>query len=332
MRLSALYSLLLAFGTAGCAIRPGTLLERRGDEIMVCGQLFHTGTPVVLWTDPGGYDAYRVENRFGPAAATQPQEPRYGTWRRNLSPEVEQRVKAHGWDLPSLQSQVDLFVIHYDVCGTSRQCFKVLQDARHLSVQFMLDLDGTIYQTLDCKERAWHASEYNDRSVGVEIANIGAYPVAPATATQPTVIPATLRQWYGGGCGCCGQCPWPIVTLPPAYGDGGIRTPDFVARPARPVPVVGLIHGQLLMQYDLTPQQYDALIRLTATLSQVLPRIRLAVPRDPLDRPRTDLVTAEEMKGYSGLVGHYHLTQRKTDPGPALNWDRVLDGARKALR
>ena len=43
---------------------PGTPLPRAGDEIMVAGQLFHTGAPVVLWTDPGGYDAYRTERRF----------------------------------------------------------------------------------------------------------------------------------------------------------------------------------------------------------------------------------------------------------------------------
>ena len=44
----------------------GEPLARRGDEIVVCGQLFHTTAPVVLWTDPGGYDAYRVERRFVP--------------------------------------------------------------------------------------------------------------------------------------------------------------------------------------------------------------------------------------------------------------------------
>src|SRR5690242_2873266 len=43
-----------------------TPLVRSGDEIVVCGQYFHTNTPVVLWTDPGGYDAYRVERRFAP--------------------------------------------------------------------------------------------------------------------------------------------------------------------------------------------------------------------------------------------------------------------------
>ena len=39
----------------------GERLPRRGDEIVVCGQLYHTTTKVVLWIDPGGFDAYRVE-------------------------------------------------------------------------------------------------------------------------------------------------------------------------------------------------------------------------------------------------------------------------------
>src|SRR5262245_10647623 len=46
--------------------RPGTFAPRRGDEIVVAGQFFHTGTRIVLWMDPGGYDAYRVERRFSP--------------------------------------------------------------------------------------------------------------------------------------------------------------------------------------------------------------------------------------------------------------------------
>src|SRR5437016_14636830 len=44
----------------------------------------------------------------------------------------------------------------------------------------MLDLDGTIYQTLDLKERAWHATTSNSRSIGIEIANLGAFPPAQA--------------------------------------------------------------------------------------------------------------------------------------------------------
>src|SRR5215469_5720942 len=53
-------------GGAATAADPnvGQRVERRGDEIVACGQLFHTTAPVVLWLDPGGYDAYRTEPRF----------------------------------------------------------------------------------------------------------------------------------------------------------------------------------------------------------------------------------------------------------------------------
>ena len=30
-----------------------------------------------------------------------------------------------------------------------------------------------------------------------------------------------------------------------------------------------------------------------------------------------------------GLLGHYHNQANKVDPGPAFQWDRVVDGARK---
>ena len=58
---------LPALGLAGCTTsKPGTMASRKGDEIVVAGHFVHTGTPVVTWMDPGGYDAYRVERRFSP--------------------------------------------------------------------------------------------------------------------------------------------------------------------------------------------------------------------------------------------------------------------------
>ncbi len=176
----------------------GERLPCVGDEIVVCGQLFHTTTPVVLWMDPGGYDAYRVERRFAPyeqSSWERSQElvevlespNRYNLRESLLTPAEMERVRGGGWDLKLLQDKVDQFVIHYDVCGTSQTCFKVLQDMRGLSVHFMLDIDGTIYQTLDLKERAWHATKSNSRSIGIEIANIGAYPPDDMRA---------LNQWY----------------------------------------------------------------------------------------------------------------------------------------
>lgn len=312
--------LLTWIATSGCAPRPGEPLRRQGDEIVAAGQLFHTGTPVVLWFDPGGYDAYRGHRHFKPTE-TMPSSPvapgnpnRYGS-RRNLPEDLAARVESEGWTLENLQEAVDQFVIHYDACGTSRRCFEILHDVRGLSVQFMLDVDGTIYQTLDLKERAWHAGTANDRSVGIEIANIGAY-----------ADTKTLDKWYAKD-----ESGWPYVTFPDWIGEPGIRTPDFVARPARRDPVEGTINGRHRIQYDYTDEQYEALIKLTATLVRVLPKIELEVPRDENGEIRTDAFTKEELAAWSGLLGHQNVTSGKSDPGPAFDWERLLTGTRREL-
>src|SRR3954452_21604960 len=114
----------------GCASRPrpGDLLRRSGDEIVVCGQLFHTGAPVILWTDPGGYDAYRTEPRFPTTAPTT----RAAMMQAHFNRRIES-VAPEQWTLPRLQQTVDQFVIHCDACGSSRKCFEVLHDQRGLS-------------------------------------------------------------------------------------------------------------------------------------------------------------------------------------------------------
>jgi len=256
----------------------GDRLARKGDEIIVCGQLIHTTTPVVTWMDPGGYDAYRVERRFAPAeesavekakAKTDPPRTttRFGLRRGNLSPEQVERVRGGGWDLPLLQQTVDQFVIHYDACGTSRKCFEVLQDERGLSVQFMLDIDGTIYQTLDLKEAAWHATKANGRSIGIEIANIGAF--SPGGIDSPRVA-----RWY----------------------------------------------------------KADAsLIKLTAALCKTFPKLRCDYPRDAQGKLLPAKLADDAYNQYNGILGHYHVQTNKIDPGPAFQWDRLIEGSRTLM-
>lgn len=303
---------------------PGDRLERLGDEIVVAGQYFHTGSPVVLWTDPGGYDAYRVERRFARAeesawdsikdAIRTPN--RYGQ-RRTDDPELNERVRGGGWTLEELGAVVDQFVLHYDVSGTSRTCFRVLHDMRGLSIHFMIDIDGTIYQTLDVKERAWHATIANDRSVGVEIAHIGAYPSLDA---RP------LTEWYGPDANGRTR-----ITVPERFGDGGVRTPGFVGYPARPGPVTGSINGSDLIMWDFTPEQYDALIRLTAALHRALPAIELDYPRTPSGGVVDRVLDPDEFRSFRGVLGHWHVQRNKIDPGPALDWDKVISGARELV-
>jgi N-acetyl-anhydromuramyl-L-alanine amidase AmpD len=303
---------------------PGEEVQRHPDEIIVAGQRFRTGTPVVLWTDPGGYDAYRVDKRFVEFDQRShedwetPGDPqRYNIRNHNMTPEQVEARRGGNWTLEQLQEVVDQFVIHYDVCGTSRRCFDVLHDHRHLSVHFMLDLDGTIYQTLDLKERAWHAGHANSRSVGIEIANMGAY---ADSETKP------WDRWITTD--AQGRA---VYTVPNTLDRSSIRTPDFTAYPATPTPVVGEIQGRELEQYDLTPQQYHALIRLTATLHEVLPKIELQAPRDPDGRVVPHTLSMSRQDAHRGLIGHYHLTDMKVDPGPAFDWDRVIDGAKQLV-
>ncbi|MFQ5506497.1 MAG: N-acetylmuramoyl-L-alanine amidase, partial [Planctomycetota bacterium] len=247
---------------------------------------------------------------------TQPEGARYGSFRRGLAPDLERRVRRRGWRLEELGEVVTQFVIHYDVCGTSRQCFKVLHDRRGLSVHFMLDVDGTLYQTLDLKERAWHAAVANDRSIGIEIANIGAY-----GSPDDDVLEAWYRRDSDGL----------RIEFPEWMKDTGIRSAGFVARPARERLIEGEVHERKYYQYDFTSAQYRALAHLVAALTRIFPKLRLDYPRTKDGGHHWGVLSKEGLAAYTGLLGHYHVTTRKRDPGPAFDWDRLLREA-EALR
>jgi hypothetical protein len=70
------------------------------------------------------------------------------------------------------QRKIRYFVNHWDVCLSAASCARVL-GKRGISVHFLIDNDGTIYQTLDMQHAAFHAgsSRTNRASVGVEISN-----------------------------------------------------------------------------------------------------------------------------------------------------------------
>ncbi|MBI5382533.1 MAG: N-acetylmuramoyl-L-alanine amidase [Opitutae bacterium] len=323
--------LALAFGllvAPGCRTAPRTFTHRKGDEIVVAGQLFHTGTRVITWMDPNGYDAYRIERRFsryeesswGKTVETGkgPTVPnRYSLRASGLTPEQIERVRGGGWDLPALQQVVDQFVIHYDAAGISKTCFKILHDMRGLSVHFLLDVDGTVYQTLDLKERAWHATSSNDRSIGIEIANLGAYQPAKAQI---------LEEWYPRD--AQGR---PVLQVPAKIGDPMIYRKDYVVRPARPELIRGNVQGTDLVQYDYTPAQYAALVKLTAALCKLFPRIACDYPRDADGKLVLKKLPDETLKTFGGVIGHFHIQTNKVDPGPAFQWDWVIEGARREL-
>lgn len=249
-----LLALLLLFGCAGAGRRGAGGEEtaaNEGRQIVVDGRRVDAGTRVVLWTESSGFRAT---------------------------------------DFGARKGAVRQIVLHYDAAGTSAQCFKVLE-RRGLSVHFMVDLDGTVYQTCDTSVRAYHAGTFNDGSVGIEIANVGAY------ASR-----AELGRL------------WPV---PP-----GVARPARVPPPARPGPLRGRIHGRDLWQQDYTEEQYEALGALVAALCRGL--------QVPAEAP-TEKGVIRSPEAWRGIVGHYHLTTQKTDPGPAFDWDRFLGRVRRNL-
>jgi N-acetyl-anhydromuramyl-L-alanine amidase AmpD len=281
-----------------------------GESIVVCGERIPIGAPVVLWTDPGGYSAYSTELRFPEAAPARVVSGlRYRPGREGVPAEGDCRARLAG--------AIDLLVVHYDACGTSRRCFEVLHDRRGLSAHFLLDLDGTLYQTRDLADTAWHARQANPRSVGVEIANIGAYPAGQASP---------LEEWYGE------DERGVRVTLPSRLDDGGLRTPGFVARPAREGRIEGPVQGELLEMHDYTPEQYESLAHLAAALCRLFPAIEPDAPRGTDGAVRGDALAEGELRAFQGILGHLHVSAEKQDPGPAFDWEGFLARVRQLLR
>src|SRR5205807_90694 len=109
------------------------------------------------------------------------------------------------------------------------------------------------------KEGAWHATKANGRSIGIEIANIGTF--KDATSKE-------VSRWYSKDSGGRTRINLPEASMVPTHPAGAEPL-----RPSRDVPVSGNIQGEDLSQYDLTPQQYESLIKLTATLCKTFPKI-----------------------------------------------------------
>jgi N-acetyl-anhydromuramyl-L-alanine amidase AmpD len=64
----------------------------------------------------------------------------------------------------------------------------------------------------------------------------------------------------------------------------------------------------------------------------VLPNIKCAYPADDAGKPLTDKLPDDQLPTYQGLLGHYHIQKNKVDPGPAFQWEYVVEEARKRMR
>jgi len=140
-------------------------------SIIICGQRFDVGQKVVTFEDDPSVSAY-TPHRTDKPSEVPPFAPAKGMagavrrWR-------QRGLIGADRSLPRLQQVLRQFVIHHDGCMDSRSCFHVLHNERGLSVHFLIDNDGTIFQTLDLVDCAFQAAGVNEISVGVELSNRG---------------------------------------------------------------------------------------------------------------------------------------------------------------
>lgn len=71
--------------------------------------------------------------------------------------------------------------------------------------------------------------------------------------------------------------------------------------------------------------------RLTAALCKALPAIKCDYPRDERGRLVLKKLPDEQLASFQGVLGHFHIQTNKTDPGPALQWDYLIQRARRLM-
>ncbi len=273
--------------------------------MIVAGERIPVDVPVVTFRDPGGFDA-RVRHRWFRPESVLPSSPAAGC-DTPARAGARRGVPGASTTLAHLRERLTQFVIHYDVAVTSRNCFKVLHDVRGLSVHFLLDLDGTLFQTLDLTARARHAGSANDNSIGVEIAHPGAY----ATAVAADRFYAASSDTADG-----------LTLAPPASFEpppGGLFTPS------RPGLFRATLNGSAVVQRDFTEAQYRTLEQLVASLARTFPALGGGPPRDADGHVARDVLKPAAAAAHRGLIGHLHISRRKVDPGPAFDWERLTN-------
>ncbi len=158
---------------------------RVSGNVIIGGKRIPTDAPIVTW-DESGWNAalpyciptlteprpqgVPLADGMGPYGKHAPRTTRRYSLRRSL--------RSFGTHVdrisPGLiKSAIRQFVVHHDGCASADMCFNVLQNERGLSCHFLIDNDGTIYQTVDLALAAWHAERWNEASIGVELCNRG---------------------------------------------------------------------------------------------------------------------------------------------------------------
>lgn len=257
-------------------------------SIVVCGKKYDIGTKVILWDEPGGLNSYdeskittsTTDRATGKIVKTVILGKRYSSrFTTDSNPSLEK-----------LQTIVKQFFLHHSGLYHSKQTFDVLHKERKLSVQFILDNDGTLYQCLDLKEKAYHGGKNNAYSIGIEIDS-----------------KADSNKY------------------PDAYDEYHCKKFNLLPQEK----CIDKIHGSNFHGYCYTDKQYDALVCLMNGLLEIFPLIAKNpdFPRNTDGSFNKNVL--KDPINYCGFICHLNTDSGKWDP-VCLDRDRLLAGLKKS--
>jgi len=203
-------------------------------SIVVCGQKYDIGTRVVLWDEPKGFCAYDTE-------AYETEDRKTGKVSVVKGKRYRSRLALGGTpDFEKLKTIAIQLTFHHSGLYRSKDTFETLQQ-RGLSVHYICDDNGILYQTLDVRERAYHVGLMNFLSIGIEIDS------RAVAGKYPDAYDETHQKKYGVG----------------------PRKVKF-----------DTIHGMKMKGFDYSDAQYATLIKLARVIVKIFPLIKPDFPRD----------------------------------------------------
>ncbi len=250
-----------------------------GNEIIIDGERYEVSDKVTIITyeDPGGM-SFKKKKRKALAKTGSP----LMAWRKK-------KGKGKLKTLEKVKEHVNQVILHADLTRDSKKCFDVLV-ARGLSTHFLIDWDGVIYQGMDVMKKAFHAGDFNDLSIGIDLNNL-----LPNLVKKPGA---------------------------PMYNRKHPRYQEMMSKEFRR-PKSGRMRinkGRPLRSYGYTDAQYTALVELLKTLTKYLPAIKKEAPFDATGEIVKNVLDDES---FSGFIGHWHISTQRWDPGPGFDWQRV---------
>src|SRR5262249_45172860 len=259
-------------------------MPKGSGNLLIADKLYAIDWPTVNMHDEGGFNAHILgcATGFAGAQACKPDgTPRAAA--KGLEGKIQRyrprHIAGNERSLRAAQAVIKQFVIHLDGCQNAGMCFDVLHNERALSCHFVVDNDGTIYQTLDLSDCAYHASGMNETSIGVEISNRGNAVQLPNQYNYAGAIPREEVVCF-------------------------VNKEKYVAYDFTP------------QQYAAMEVLAKALAKLLPGIKLDYPHLGGTNDQSWDTLEPNDPSNVHLRETYSGYIGHYHTTTQKWDPGP----------------